>query len=127
MKIQFEYNGVSQEHEIHPGTLLSELLGADVSAVVLDGRLVQTKMLLAAQAHQRQLISQSAVSVQRDFIPAGVKEPYTSAQILNAYLLSQQNPQASAVQIEDAFADLLSPDVASGSRPEALQGFSGCT
>lgn len=125
MKVKFEYNGIPQEHEIHPGALLSELLGEEVTAILLDGRLVRTDMLLAAQAHQRELTSPSGVRVWHEFIPASVKEPYTSAQILNAYLLSQHSPQASAAQIEEAFADLLSPTVASEPRPEALQGLSG--
>lgn len=122
MKVQFEYNGVAQEHEVHPGTLLSELLGEDVTAVLLDGRLVRTEMLLAAQAHQRQLVSRQGVQIRPDFLPSEIVEPYTCAQVLNAHLLSQQNPRPSVDQIKEAFVDLFQPALAATPRALAANG-----
>lgn len=62
MQIEITVNGQVQSYEVEPGTLLSEVLNAE-QAVWLEGRVVRADLMLAAQAHGRQLELKPAVEV----------------------------------------------------------------
>lgn len=52
MRIELTLDQQARVYEVEPGTLLSELLQTD-RAVWLEGRLVDARRMLAAQAHGR--------------------------------------------------------------------------
>ncbi|MBN9417726.1 MAG: hypothetical protein J0I12_19915 [Candidatus Eremiobacteraeota bacterium] len=60
MQIEITVDGQAQRYEVEPGALLSEVLVTD-QAVWLDGRSVNTSLMLAAQAHGRQIELKPAV------------------------------------------------------------------
>lgn len=54
MRIELTLDQQARVYEVEPGTLLSELLGTD-QAVWLEGRLIDARRMLAAQAHGRRV------------------------------------------------------------------------
>lgn len=52
MQVTFTVDGVTRQQELEPGTLLSEVLMTE-QAVWLEGRLVDPRLMLAAQAQGR--------------------------------------------------------------------------
>ncbi|MBX3168272.1 MAG: hypothetical protein KF760_12720 [Candidatus Eremiobacteraeota bacterium] len=54
MQIELVVDGRACTHEVEPGTLLSEVLQTEL-AVWLEGRMVSASLMLAAQAHGRQI------------------------------------------------------------------------
>lgn len=109
MKIELQWNGQSREFEVAPSTLLSELLGDEGPAALLDGKLVDTRLMLSAQAHQRALCTVSGLSGEwhRDFLSPALRQSASPAQLLAAYALLQEESSPTPQQLEEVFQDLL--------------------
>ncbi len=72
MKIEWMLEDQACAHQVEPGTLLSEVLKTDL-AVWLDGRVVDARLMLAAQAHGRKIelkpVDQSLPLQENSLIP----------------------------------------------------------
>lgn len=112
MQIQFNLNGNFETFDIHPGTLLSELLrqqgrmGPDsgCGALLLDGRLIDSFITLAAQAQGRKVLTIEGV---RHVAAEPTLTGCATAATLSSYALLQENPQADAAAIAECLSGTL--------------------
>ena len=131
MIIRLTINGEEKQFDCHPGTLLLELLrdhgyhsvkysdehgDAGNDAVLVDGKLINSGIMLAAQAHGRKVVTVEALGtpeklhpIQEAFVETGaIQCGYcTPAMILSAYELILRSPQPSDEEIKDALAGVL--------------------
>lgn len=131
MQIQCTLNGQLQNFEIHPGLLLSELLRSQglfsvkhsceqgdsgCDAVLLDSRLINSSITLAAQVHGRSILTVEGIGhpeslhpIQQSFVDCGaIQCGYCSpAMILSAYALIAENPQPDEAAIRDSLSGIL--------------------
>lgn len=131
MKIELTINGTQSEYEIHPGTLLLELLrsqgylsvkqgdedgwsGCDI--VLVNGSCISSGIYLAAQAHGKSILTVEGLGtpeqlhpIQEAFVESGaVQCGYcTPAMILNAYELLSRNPRPTEEEIRECFSGTL--------------------
>ena len=131
MRVELKINGQDQQFEIEPGTLLLDLLrehgyhsvkysdetgesGCD--AVLVDGKLLNSGIYLAAQAHRRSVVTVEGLGtpdalhpIQQAFIETGaIQCGYcTPAMILSTYEMISQNPQPSEQDARDALSGVL--------------------
>ncbi len=86
------------------------------SAILLDGQLVNSQTILAAQAHNHSITTLEGVGTSRDlhplqqaFIETGALQSgyNTPAQILAAYALLQDNPNPTEAEVREAIAGVL--------------------
>lgn len=131
MQIRLTINGQEKTFDIRPHLLLIELLRREryfsvkhgcetgdcgACAVLLNGRAVNTCTMLAAQAHEKQIVTLEAVGtpdrlhpLQRAFVDRGaIQCGYcTPAMILVAKELLDRNPHPSEAEVRDALAGVL--------------------
>jgi putative selenate reductase molybdopterin-binding subunit len=131
MHIQLTINGQSRTFEVAPGDLLLELLRREayfgvkhgcetgdcgVCAVLLDGRIVNSCIMLAAQADGHAITTIEGIGsmdalhpLQQAFIDAGaIQCGYcTPAQILAAKALLDANPSPTETEVREAIAGVL--------------------
>lgn len=132
MRIQFQLNGKPQALEVSPGKKVLEILkdlhinsvrkGCDEEgkcgncAILLDGKLVNSCMLIAPQIDGKSITTVEGLSngrdlhpIQKAFIEAGVVQCgyCTPAQILAVKALLDQEQCPSKEQIEDALGGVL--------------------
>jgi putative selenate reductase molybdopterin-binding subunit len=131
MKISIVVNDQDIEADIHPGTLLIDFLrdngfhsvkfscedgqsGSD--AVLLDGRLVNSAITLAAQAHLRQVTTVEALGdpenlhpIQQAFVETGaIQCGYcTPAMILAALELLRENHEPTEQHVKECLSGVL--------------------
>jgi carbon-monoxide dehydrogenase small subunit len=133
MKITFHLNGKPQEIEVASGKKVLDILkdlrinsvrrGCDDEgkcgncAIILDGRLVNSCMLIAPQIDGKSITTVEGLSngrelhaIQKAFIEAGVVQCgyCTPAQILAAKILLDDIKNPTKEQIQDAFSGVLS-------------------
>ena len=145
MHIQCTLNAKNESFEIHPGTLLSELLreqglfsvkhsceqgDSGCDAVLVDGRLVNSSITLAAQAHGRTILTVEGIGhpeclhpIQQSFVDCGaIQCGYCSpAMILSAYALFQENPEPDDAAIRDSLSGILCRCTGYAKPVEAIQ------
>ncbi|GAB4521234.1 MAG: (2Fe-2S)-binding protein [Anaerolineae bacterium] len=131
MLITIEINGEQRTFDIHPGMTLLELLRSQgfygvkhgcetgecgVCAVIMDGRLVNTCVMLAAQADGHAIITIEGIGtpdhlhpLQQAFVDHGaIQCGYcTPAQILAAKALLDENPAPTHEEVLDALSGVL--------------------
>lgn len=131
MKIDLTLNGTPRTVEVPPGMLLIELLrregclsvkhscetGDSGSGVVLvDGRSMNSEIMLAAQVHQREVLTVEGLGTPEDLHPlqeafvdgGAVQCGYcTPAMLLAAYELLLENPAPTEAEVRDAFSGTL--------------------
>jgi putative selenate reductase molybdopterin-binding subunit len=131
MEINVTINGVKKSLRCEPGDTLLRVLrregyysvrfGSDTgetgaAAVLLDGQLVNTEVMLAAQADGHTIETVEGLSqglnlhpIQHAFIRTGaIQSGYsTPAMILAAKALLQQNPNPSEAEVRDALSGIL--------------------
>lgn len=120
MNLQVNINGKAHTLELHPGTLLSELLRSldlcddDGDVVLLDGELIRSDLALAAQAHGRAVTTVDVLGDNQrlrflsECVP-GDRAQRTALLLQAQALLSQGRPTAQQ-DLEHAFegiADLV--------------------
>ena len=131
MQAQITINGKTNDYEFHPGTLLLEFLrdqglhsvkyscdtgetGCD--AVLVDGKLINSGIYLAAQAHKREVITVEYLGtpsemhpIQEAFVECGaIQCGYCSpAMILGAYELLSSNLNPTEDQAREALSGVL--------------------
>lgn len=119
MKIQVDINGNPQQVECHPGTLLSEMLRAldlcdeDGDVVLLDGELVRSDLALAAQAHNRRIVTVDVLGNNERLRFLSECVPGDRAQrtalLLQAQALLVSGRQAEELSLEDDFEGIADP------------------
>lgn len=131
MRVDININGQDQHFEIHPGTLLLELLrqngyhsvkysdeagDSGCDAVLVDGKLLNSGIYLAAQAHLRSVVTVEALGtpdnlhpIQQAFIETGaIQCGYcTPAMILSTYELISRNQEPTEQDARDALSGVL--------------------
>lgn len=131
MKIELTLNGTPRTFEIHPGTLLMELLRSEglhsvkhgcetgecgSCSVLVDGHSLNACIYLAAQAHKREVLTAEYLGspdhlhpLQEAFVETGaIQCGYcTPAMLMAAYELLLENPQPTESQVRDAFSGTL--------------------
>lgn len=131
MIIRLTINGEDKQFDCHPGALLLELLrdnglhsvkysdehgDAGNDAVLVDGKLINSGIMLAAQAHGRKVVTVEALGtpermhpIQEAFVETGaIQCGYCSpAMILSAYELIQRSPEPTDEEIKDALGGIL--------------------
>lgn len=132
MNIQFTLNGIPQEIEVSPGKKVLDMLkglhinsvrrGCDEEgkcgncAIILDGKLVNSCLLIVPQIDGKSITTVEGLSkgrelhaIQKAFIEAGVVQCgyCTPAQILAAKVLLDNINNPTKEQIEDAFSGIL--------------------
>jgi len=132
MQLSFTLDGKPVSTEIAPGERLRDLLqrlgiisardgcggggSCGTCALLLDGRLVNTCLLLAAQVEGRQLHSVAHLAglrqlsaLQTAFIDAGIVQCgyCTPAMLLAASELLARSPQPSQAEVQDAFSGII--------------------
>lgn len=131
MQIRLTINGIEKIFEIKANMLLMDLLRRErcysvkhgcetgdcgACAVLLDGKAVNTCIMLAAQAHEKQIVTLESLGtpdqlhplqsafIETDAIQCGYCTP---AMILVAKELLDRNPQPSEADVRDALAGVL--------------------
>jgi putative selenate reductase molybdopterin-binding subunit len=131
MQIKLTINGHERILEIKPNALLMDVLRRErcysvkhgcetgdcgACAVLLDGRAVNTCTMLAAQAHDKEIVTLEALGspdqlhpLQRAFVETGaIQCGYcTPAMIVVAKELLDRNPSPSEADVRDALAGVL--------------------
>jgi len=131
VKIQIELNGQNIESEVAPGLLLSEWLrqqgclsvkhsceqgDSGCDAILLNGRLTNSAITLAAQAHGKKVLTVEGIGdpeklhpIQQAFVDTGaIQCGYCSpAMILAAMALLNETPQPTEGQIRESFSGIL--------------------
>ena len=131
MQVQIHLNGTDRSFDVHPGTLLIELLRSDGlfsvkhsdetgdsgnDGVLIDGVLINSSIYLAAQAHKRSVMTVEALGtpenlhpIQVAFVETGaIQCGYcTPAMILSAYELIANNPEPGEAEVRDALSGIL--------------------
>lgn len=131
MKIEFKVNGQQLTLDVHPGSLLIDVLrdngyksvkfscedgqsGSD--AILLDGKLINSAITLAAQVHQRQVTTVEALGdpdnlhpIQQAFVETGaIQCGYcTPAMILATLELLHHNHEPSEADAREALSGVL--------------------
>lgn len=113
MRIEFTLNGQQNTFDVHPGTLLQDLLREhaphDGDDVLVNGTLVRSSLTLAAQAHLRHVVTSEGLAsgpIPTAFEQAGAQECGPSA-MLSAHELLQRSPEPSEPEILEALDGLL--------------------
>jgi aerobic-type carbon monoxide dehydrogenase small subunit (CoxS/CutS family) len=131
MQIDININGQDRHLEIHPGTLLLQLLrdqglhsvkysdemgDSGCDAVLVDGKLINSAIYLAAQAHRREILTVEAFGtpdnlhpIQEAFIETGaIQCGYcTPAMILATYELLTENPEPTESDVRESLSVIL--------------------
>jgi len=131
MNIEITLNGALRTFDVHPGTLLIELLRSDGlfsvkhsdetgdsgnDGVLVDGMLINSSIYLAAQAHKRSVLTVEALGtperlhpIQQAFVDVGaIQCGYCSpAMILSAWELITNNPEPGEAEVRDALSGIL--------------------
>jgi putative selenate reductase molybdopterin-binding subunit len=131
MRITLTINGQEKTLDIKPNMLLMDRLRRErcfsvkhgcetgdcgACAVLLDGKMVNTCIMLAAQAHEKEIITLESLGtpdhlhpLQSAFVESGaIQCGYcTPAMILVAKELLDRNPNPSEAEIRDALAGVL--------------------
>jgi len=131
MRIAFNLNGVDREWDVDPSLTLLRLLRSEglfsvrfgsetgetgAAAVLLDGRLVSSDVMLAAQADGHRVVTVESLSegrevhpIQAAFMATGaIQSGYsTPAMVLGTLALLEKSPDPSEVEIRDMLSGIL--------------------
>ena len=131
MQIEMSINGQDQCLDLHPGTLLLDLLreqglhsvkGSEENAlsgcgsVLVDGKLIDSSIYLAAQAHKREVLTVEAFGtperphpIQEAFVEAGAIQcdSCSPGMVLATYELISSNPEPSESDAREALSGLV--------------------
>lgn len=130
MKLSIVVNDQDIEADIHPGTLLLDFLRDREfcsEAVLLDGRLIDPAIALAAQAHLRQVTTADILRdpenlhpIQQAFVETGAVKSgdSSSLMILAALELLNENHEPTELEARDCIAGVQSTD--DGKSAEAI-------
>lgn len=113
MLIDITINGQAHQLDIHPGTLLLDLLREsglpslrDSDAALVDGKVIHTGIYLAAQAHKRTVLTVEGLNIQEP-VQAAILETCASfdpPMLLAAYELLSGTPNPTEADAQDALA-----------------------
>jgi putative selenate reductase molybdopterin-binding subunit len=145
MRIALTINGQDRSFDVAPNQTLLELLRSEgffsvrfgsetgetgASAVLLDGRLVSTDIMLAAQADGHEIITVESLSRGRDIHPiqaafvatGALQSGYsTPATVLGTLALLERNPDPSEEDIRDMLSGILDRETAYVKPVEAIK------
>jgi putative selenate reductase molybdopterin-binding subunit len=145
MNISLTINGENREFDVPPHRTLLELLRSEgfhsvrfgsetgetgAAAVLLDGRLVSTDILLAAQADGHEIVTVESLARGRDLHPiqgafvatGALQSGYsTPAMVLGTLALLERNPDPSEDEIRDMLSGILDRETAYVKPVEAIK------
>lgn len=145
MQITLTINGEERSFDVAPHRTLLELLRSEgfysvrfgsetgetgASAILLDGRLVSTDILLAAQAHGHEVVTVESMSRGRDIHPiqaafvatGALQSGYSSpAMVLGTKALLDRDPDPSEADIRDMLSGILDRETAYVKPVEAIK------
>jgi aerobic-type carbon monoxide dehydrogenase small subunit (CoxS/CutS family) len=132
MKLSIVVNDQDIEADIHPGTLLIDFLRDREfcsDAVLLDARLVNPAITLAAQAHLRQVTTLEALGdpenlhpIQQAFVETGATQSGSSnsVMVLAALELLNQNHDPTELEVRECLTGALGQSIDDGKPAEAI-------
>ncbi len=145
MQIKVNLNGIERGFEVGPGQSLLSLLRSEgligarfgsetgetgASAVLVNGRLVSTDVMLAAQADGAEIVTIESLGQGRDLHPiqqafaatGAIQSGYsTPAMVLGTLALLERNPDPSEAEIRDMLSGILDRETAYVKPVEAVR------